>query len=166
MSKEFSPKHKKLPFEDAPVGVRRAIAGTVLAAAGISTYQGVEAMTNDSDASEKASIASARAKSTVEFGGEDDGWGQEAATKAVRGAILEASTSLAAQVPNIDMEQVTELPTYDQATEALEIADYEEITPDEGDTLTVRVKVSASESGDVSYKVLDAKINDKPNNQD
>lgn len=159
MSKEFSPKHKKLPFEDAPVGVRRAIAATVLTAAGIGAYQGVEAVTNDSEASEKTSVASARAKSTVEFGSDDTGWGQTAAVKAVRGAILEASTSLA-ESTDIDMGAVMDLPVYEQATEALELAGYDEVLPDAGDTFTVRVKVSADEQGDVSYKILDASIKD------
>lgn len=166
MSKEFSPKHKKLPFEDAPVRVRQGVAlgGAALATlvAGVSA----ESLVNDSDANEKASVASARAKATVEFGGEESGWGQEAATKAIRGAILEASNSLITQVPNIDMEQVMELPVYDQSLEVLETASYSQKAPDEGDTLTVRVKVSADEAGNVSYKALDAKITDKPNNQD
>ena len=114
-----------------------------------------------------------------EFGGSESDWGHGAAENLIRKAVYEGAVNAYVSVSagsavetteDVDLREIVDaLPVYDQATELLEMAGYNEVTPDEGDILKAIVDVTVEqETGSkpvVTYQVTNATIEDITNNQ-
>ncbi|MDB5177881.1 MAG: hypothetical protein JWO61_264 [Candidatus Saccharibacteria bacterium] len=92
-------------------------------------------------------------------GGADSGWEHGAAQRALEKAVKKALTALGMT------DQITDVPIYDAATTAVEMARKDGIVPDEGDKIVVFVDVTKSSDGNASIEVTGAEIKDVLNNQ-
>ncbi|MBC7512118.1 hypothetical protein H7142_00440 [Candidatus Saccharibacteria bacterium] len=140
-----------------------------LLAAGASAYGANELLSdNDTPKAEATVLVHASAK----FEGGEEGWGHKTAQNLIlyavgKGAMqTSVSTMETAADPSSVAEMAESLPVYDQATEALEMAHYNDVVPDVGDILTIEVEVTTNSDQNVSYEVVSAEIKDISNNQD
>ncbi len=109
-----------------------------------------------------------------EFGGAEDGWEHGSAQDALKAALtrgviaayekIDVNADGQADVSDDEIEQIIDqLPTYDQANDALKMAKEENsVIPDRDDEILVEVEVTADSDKHVSYEITDAKINDLP----
>lgn len=152
----------------------RRFAPVALLAAGAATFGAVEHSGPD-EHDKREAVAEATAmvhtESMVKFGGSESGWGHGAAEKAIHVAVKEGLTKVGVMTDDVSSEKldiekvVSELPVYEQAELVLEMAGYENVSPDEGDVLVVGVDVTLDTEDGVSYEVTDAHIEDLHNNQ-
>ena len=116
--------------------------------------------------------ASVSVRTAVELGNSETGWGHGAAEKAIHLALRESLQKIAVLESDgsgepLDIDEVlAELPVYDQAEAALEMAHYDEMLPDAGDTLSVELTTTLDSKDKAAYEITDAQINDLKNNQD
>lgn len=122
---------------------------------------------------ESHSTAAATAQATGEFGASESGWGIGSAQHLLRTAVLEGAVTAYSELNNRDgftisqdevEEIVKELPTFEQAKAVLNEAGYSDIMPEIHDTLEVEVKVEVDTSKKITYNVVDAHIEDSPDN--
>ncbi|MES2876205.1 MAG: hypothetical protein V4678_01920 [Patescibacteria group bacterium] len=142
--------------------------------AGGASVLGAEMLTTDNEPSHEAHAeVTVPAFASAEFNGSEGDWGHGTAENIILYALGEGASKAFAAVqlegeapktPDDVVKAVENLPVYDQANEALEMAGYNEIVPDDGDKLTIEIAVTADSSGDVSYEVVDAVIEDIKNN--
>lgn len=160
--------------------LRRAVPITLLLGAGGAV--GIDRL-NDADDSHEAHgfamNAKVAAQASGKFGGSESDWGNGTAEDLIRKAVHEGAAHALANIStgteqggaaDYDLQAIIDaLPVYDQANQALEMADYTSVTPDKGDLLAVSVAVNTEWNGDskpvVTYEVTDAKIEDIENNQ-
>jgi|GEM_PF-5978654 hypothetical protein len=121
-----------------------------------------QAISNDKEKTHEVAV-SASASATEAVGGEDSGWTQGAAERAIEAALAAATAHLS--VNNIDFtEKINELPTYDNASKAVEMALEDGAIPDKGDKLRVDIEVTEDSDKNISYVVTDAELIDISNN--
>lgn len=151
--------------------VLRRFLPVVLVAGGAAAYGVSELQSNDKESPEASGEMTAHvmARATTAFGGAESDWGHGTAERLIREALSRGvplafskmNTTKDMSSEEID-EIVEELPVFEQADEALEIAGYDDIVPDVGDKMTVTIDVTADSSEHVSYEVTAAQIEDVP----
>lgn len=141
------------------------ILATSLVAVGLGATA-AHAMSNDKEkAHEEGTSVSISVTATETIGGEASGFTQGAAVRAIEKSLAEANAPLS--VGDTDFtEKISELPTYDEASKAVELALKDGIIPDKGDKMRVTVRVDEDANKNVSYSVIDAEVIDIANNQD
>lgn len=152
---------------------RRLIAPVALIAAGGAVAYGTSdgSSPETQEHAEAYASATVRAEQIVEFGGDSDTWGHDTAERAIKLAVKEGLNHVGASTSNSPFESldikklIDELPVYEQADKALEMAGYGEVLPDVGDKLAVEVDVTVDSNHALTYEVIDADIKDLPNNQ-
>lgn len=111
-----------------------------------------------------AVVASVSVDAADTIGRSASGWEHGAAERAIEKGLEQAAASL--KVEGVDFtEEFAELPTYDNAMEAVEMAREDGLIADKGDKMKVSIDVTADSNDNVSYEVTDAEIIDIPNNQ-
>ncbi len=148
------------------------LAGATAIAAGVFAVQSAFAdKPADKPYDRAEALVHASTSVSEEIGDAESGWGHGAAERAIEKAVrkaVEASLDIMSPVRTADIDKlIKELPVFNQANEALDMAGYDEVVPDVGDQLELAVEVTVdSNMEDVSYEVTDAKIIDLPNNQE
>lgn len=147
--------------------IARRLAPIALLTAGVAGA-GYNTLSESSHGShEPETSSSVIATGVSEFGGEASGWEHGAATRAIESAVTEGAESLLQEngTTSDEIETIVdELPTYDQANVALDLAGGD-IYPDKNDQMHVTVEVESDKDGNISYDVTDASIVDLPNNK-
>lgn len=112
------------------------------------------------------------ASATTKIGTSESGWTHGAAHRALESAVYEGATEAFSRMDGdftITDDEIAsivkELPMYDQAGDVLSKADIADVVPDDGDLLSVEVAVTADSDKHVEYEIIDAHIEDVPNNQ-
>lgn len=111
-----------------------------------------------------AAVASVLVEATETVGGSDSDWEHGAAERAIKKALALAASQIDVNGINFT-EQISELPTYDSANKAVEMANEDKVVPDEGDKFKITIEVVADSDNKISYEVTDAETIDIPNNQ-
>lgn len=154
--------------------LRRAVPLALLVSGGAAV--GTE-LINDSPEAQVSARAMATAHASGEFGGSESDWGHGTAETLIKEAVYEGAVHAYAKIvvnhdneTEVDLAEIVEsLPVYDQASDALEMAGYTEVTPDRGDVFDVNVEVVAERNGTkdptITYVVTGASIKDIENNQ-
>lgn len=110
-------------------------------------------------------LASVSVSVSEVVGGSDSDWEHGAAERAIQKGLGLAAERL--DVNRIDFtEMIDELPIYDNAMKAVEMAHEDGVTPDKGDKLSVSIEVTEDSEKNISYEVTDATIIDISNNQE
>jgi hypothetical protein len=152
--------------------VRRFLPLAFVAAGGSVGYGAAEASSPEhrSEAVAEAST-SVHTSKTVELGNAETGWGYGAAERAIQSALIDGLNHIDVLTPETPEEPVdigavvADLPVYEQANEALEMAGYDQALADSKDTLTVELDVKLTDDHTVTYEVTGATITDTPNTQ-
>lgn len=164
--------------------LRRAVPLALITAgvAGGGAYAGYEALHDDPKKAEKTEAyaqATSHATGKAEIGGSDSGWTHGAAERALQEAIYDGAVNAFANIQTTtdakgvefaitteEIKSIVEaLPVYNQANQALDFTDSKAV-PDPGDKLLIEVEVTADTDKHVEYEVVDAAIEDIPNNQE
>lgn len=149
----------------------KSAAMTGVLALGIGALASHESSSDENTATHESASAyamvTARQTNTAEFkDGDGIGTAQNLIEYIVEQAVSNFSVSATPNDNHNAVHMPEELATFDQAQDALKMAGYGDILPDDGDMLEITADVSVDSEGEVSYEIVDAEIVDRINNQD